>query len=98
MNAPKGRSNVRLDVKALAIAMGLFWGLVMLVVGIADLIWGGYGGAFLDVMDSVYPGYDGPGGVWEVIVGVLYGLFDGAIAGLVFGWLYNLVAGPPRVA
>jgi hypothetical protein len=44
-------------------------------------------------MASVYPGYDASGTICSVIVGTLYGVVDGAIAGLVFAWLYNLVLG-----
>jgi hypothetical protein len=82
---------MRLDLKALAIAGGLLWGGVVLVAGVAHLAWPGYGGAFLDVVASIYPGYE-VGGFGSVIVGALYGLVDGAIAGLILAWLYNAAA------
>jgi hypothetical protein len=31
----------------------------------------------------------------SVIIGTLYALLDGAIAGLVFAWLYNMFVGKP---
>jgi len=83
---------MRLDVTALTLTVGLFWGVAILIVGLANLIWPGYGRAFLDVAASIYPGYHPGSGVGSVITGTLYGLVDGAIAGAVFGWLYNLLA------
>ncbi|MEZ4413965.1 MAG: hypothetical protein R2910_13330 [Gemmatimonadales bacterium] len=83
---------MRLDLKALAIAGGLLWGGAVLLVGAAHLVWPGYGGAFLDVVSSIYPGYE-VGGFGSVIVGALYGLVDGAVAGLILAWLYNAAAG-----
>jgi hypothetical protein len=83
---------MKLNLTALTFAAGLFWGLAVLIVAAANLIWPSYGGAFLDLAASVYPGYRPGSGVGSVITGTLYGLVDGAIAGAVFGWLYNLLA------
>ena len=55
----------------------------------------GYGQAFLDVMASVYPGYETTPTVGQVIIGTLYGLLDGALGGAAFAWLYNAIA--PRL-
>jgi hypothetical protein len=63
----------------------------MLVLGIANLIWPGYAVGFLELMASIYPGYE-PAGFGSVIVGTLYGLVDGWIGGLIFAWLYNRFA------
>lgn len=49
---------MRLDIKALTIAAGLLWGLAMLLTGIANMLWPGYGQEFLNTMASLYPGYD----------------------------------------
>jgi ABC-type phosphate transport system permease subunit len=87
-------SAMKLDVKAMAITVGLLWGiLAMFLTGVANLIWPAYGKAFLDVMASVYPGYTPGGGFGQVITGTLYGVVDGAIAGAVFAWLYNRFVG-----
>lgn len=81
---------MRLDVKALALTGAVLWGLiVMLLLGIGNLIWPGYGHEFLVAVASVYPGYDATPSVGQVVVGALYGAVDGAIAGALFGWLYN---------
>jgi hypothetical protein len=60
---------------------------------LANLIWESYGVAFLGLAASVYPGYDGPEGIWSVIVVTLYALVDGAVCGAIFGWLYNWAVG-----
>jgi len=84
---------MRLDIKAMALALGLTWGvLAMFLAGLGNLIWDGYGMAFLRVMASIYPGYDASGGFGDLIIGTLYGLADGAVAGAVIAWLYNRFA------
>jgi hypothetical protein len=40
-----------------ALAIGLFWGGAILLVGVSNLIWPGYGQAFLQLAASMYPGY-----------------------------------------
>ena len=87
-----------LNVKALAIAGAIAWGGSCLLLGLANLIWESYGVAFLELAASVYPGYDGPGGLWSVIVVTLYALVDGAVCGAIIGWLYNWAARPKTAA
>ena len=83
---------MRFSVKGLALASGILWGVAMLGMGLANLIWANYGQQFLQTMASVYPGYHASRSVAEVIVGTLYGFVDGLIAGAVFAWLYNQFA------
>lgn len=90
-------AHMRLSVKALTIAVAITWGAGVLLVGIGHLIWPTYGTAFLEMMASIYPGYE-VGGFGSVIVGTLYALFDGAICGAVVAWLYNMFAAPPAAA
>jgi hypothetical protein len=87
---------MRLNSKALAFSAGILWGLAVFLVAAANLIWSGYGGRFLELVASIYPGYHATRSIGDVIVGTLYALLDGAICGLVFGWLYNLFAGKRR--
>jgi hypothetical protein len=42
---------------------------------------------------SFYPGYHAEACVRDIVAGTIYALVDGAIAGLVFASIYNLVAG-----
>ena len=84
------------NTKALALTAGLIWGGALLFVGLANLVWSGYGQAFLNLMASVYPAYEGNASIGQVLLAALYGLVDGAVAGFVFGWLYNrFAAGAP---
>lgn len=83
---------MRLDTRALTITGALLWGGAVLLVGLAHRVWPGYGRAFLEMMASVYPGYAGPGGFGALAVGTLYAAVDGALCGLVLGWLYNRLA------
>lgn len=79
---------MRLSVKSLALSMGILWGAAVLLVGIANLIWPGYGVAMLELASSIYPGYS-IGGFGSVIVGAIYAFVDGAIGGSILAWLYN---------
>ncbi len=84
---------MKLDIKGVAIALGLVWGfLAMFLTGLANLVWPGYGQSFLNVMASLYPGYAATANIGQVLVGTVYGLVDGAVAGAVFAWLYNRFA------
>jgi len=83
---------MKLDVRALAITGGLFWGAAILLVALSNLIWPGYGRAFLELAASIYPGYRPGSGIGSVVTATLYGLVDGAIAAALFAWLYNLFA------
>ena len=82
---------MKLNTKALALASAILWGLAMLLMSLANLIWGSYG-QFLQMMSSVYPGYHATRSIAEVIVGTLYGAGDGLVGGAVFAWLYNQFA------
>lgn len=85
---------MKLNVKAMAISLSLVWGvLAMFLVGVANLIWSGYGQDFLSLMATIYPGYKATATFPQVIVGMLYGILDGAIAGALLAWLYNRIAG-----
>lgn len=83
---------MRFDVRAMAAALGLLWGAGVLVVGLANVAWPDYGVEFLQVMASIYPGYQGAPGVAQSVVGAMYGLFDAAVGGAIFAWIYNLFA------
>ena len=83
---------MRLNVIALSVTAGLFCGAAILIVAGANAIWPTYGRAFLDLAASIYPGYRPGSGAGSIITGTLYALVDGAIAGAVFGWIYNLLS------
>ena len=78
----------RLNVKALAIAVGSAWSLCMLFAGWAAIF--GWSVKFVEIMGSVYIGYEATfvGG----IIGALWGFLDGAVGGLIIALIYNAIA------
>ncbi len=83
---------MKLSVKSLTITSAVLWGGACLMVAVLNIISPGYGNAFLDVISSIYPGYQVTGTLGSVIVGTLYALLDGAVGGALFGWIYNCFA------
>lgn len=81
---------MRLSLKGLTFACALLWGGMILFVGLLNLASSTYGTEFLKLISSIYPGFHASRTFFDVIVGTGYGLVDGAIAGLILGWLYNL--------
>jgi hypothetical protein len=82
---------MKLSAKALAITIGVLWGGAMLILGVLNMVIPPYGADILVVMGSVYPGIYGAGTMPETLIGAAYGVIDGALAGLLIAWLYNLV-------
>ena len=82
---------MRLSIKKFAFTCGTLWGLAILIVSSANMVWPGYGSDFLTVVASIYPGYDAMQGVSSIIVGTLYALVDAGIGGAIFAWLYNFI-------
>ena len=83
---------MRMNVAAFALAAGLFWGLAVLAISLANLAWPPYGRAFLDLLASMYPGYHPGAGIGSALMATLYGLADGVASGALIAWLYNLIA------
>ena len=84
---------MKLSVKGMAFTMAILWGLgAMLLTGLGNLIWPGYGREFLHLMSSVYPGYHATASLSQVIVGALYRVVDGAVGGAILALLYNRLA------
>ena len=84
---------MKLDVKGLALTLGLVWGGALLLVGLAAMFLGAegdyYGKDFLLAIASVYPGYRGVPELPDILLGAGYGFVDGLIGGAVVAWLYN---------
>ncbi len=79
----------RLNVRAFAIAVGLFWGLALFLVTWWIILFDGSTGE-PTLIGRVYRGYTiSPLGS---LVGLAWGLLDGIIGGAVFAWLYNMAA------
>lgn len=80
-----------LSIKSSSFAFAILWAAVVFGAGILNLLWPSYAVAFLDMVKSIYPGYQAVSGFGGVIVGTLYALVDGAAGGAIFAWLYNLM-------
>lgn len=81
---------MKFQVMRFGAAIAILWGLIVFLIALANLIFPGYGVAFLNMVDSIYPGY--VVGRWAfggVLVGTAYAALDGFIGGIVFAWLYN---------
>jgi hypothetical protein len=81
---------MKLNVKAFALAFGLWWG-----VGLFLLTWWliAFDGISHDptFIGRLYRGYTiSPIGS---VIGLVWAFFDGAIGGAIFAWLYNVLAG-----
>jgi len=84
--------NGKLYPTSFAFATAVIWGLSVFVVGVANSIWTGYGGAFLTLIASIYPGVTATATLGSTLLSVLYAIIDGAIGGFIFAWLYNFCA------
>ena len=83
---------MRFSPKAIALAGAIVWGGAILLVGSINLGWPGYGLSFLQMTSSVYPGFHVSHTFGSVLMGTVEGLVDGAVAGLLFSWIYNAFA------
>jgi hypothetical protein len=72
-------------------AIGLTWGLGMLLMGLITCVTETYGHAFVAVMGSVYLGYE-PGSVLGAVIGFAWGFVDGFIAVAVIGLIYKALS------
>ncbi len=75
------------NVKALALTLGLLWGGGMFVLGIAAALTG-WGAGLVDPLASLYIGFDAT--LTGSLIGAAWGLVDGAIFGGLIAWLYNV--------
>jgi len=83
---------MKFNIKALALACGILWGVAVLAVLLVNLVYTSYARNFLELMASIYPGYHADHSVLQLVVGTLYATADGLIGGAAFGWLYDRLA------
>jgi len=83
---------MKLSVKGLAITAAIIWGAALLIVGSANMMFPGYASNFLEVIGSIYPGYQAATGFSSVIIGSLSGVLDAGIGAAIFAWLYNFIS------
>ncbi len=82
-----------LDVKGLAVGLGVSWSILILFTGWASMF--GWGTRFVDVMSSLYIGF-APTFIGGVI-GATWGFIDGAIGGAIIALVYNAIVRKERI-
>ena len=84
---------MKLDVKALALACGLFWGVGLFLITWWIIFFEGQAppDAPPPFIGLVYRGYSFT--TVGSLIGFLWAFFDGLIGGAIFAWLYNLLVG-----
>ena len=80
----------KLNMKALALSLGITMSLSVLILGWVAI--GGWGTFVVEVMSSLYVGYDAT--FWGAIIGAIWAFFDGAIIGILISWFYQMFANP----
>lgn len=80
---------MRLNVKALALACGLLWGLGIFALTWWVMLFDGPTGE-QTIVGQIYRGFTvSPGGSF---LGLIWGFFDGLVGGALLGWLYNAIS------
>jgi len=80
---------MKINIKALALSIGIVWGLAVFLLTVWFLIMG-YSGDLLAKLGSVYLGYSVS---WlGAFIGLIYGFVDGLIGGALLGFFYNKFA------
>jgi hypothetical protein len=80
----------------MAISGALLWGGALLFVGLINLARPAYGVTFLQMMSSIYPWFHASRTFGDVVIATVDGLVDGAVAGFLLAWLYNLSGPEPK--
>lgn len=81
----KKNSAIKFHIPAFTLGLGATWSLSIFLVGLMAMF--NWGGAFVDVMASIYIGYEPT--FLGSLIGAVWAFFDGAIGGLVFALFYN---------
>ena len=81
---------MKLNIRAFGLACGLVWGFGLFVLTWWIMAFDGATGE-ITMIGRLYRGYSiTPVGS---LIGLAWALVDGLIGGLIFAWLYNLLAG-----
>jgi hypothetical protein len=82
---------MNLDTRAFALSCALLWGFGILLITWWIVIWDGPS-TVPTFLGRMYRGYSLSfvGG----LIGMIWGLVDGAVGGLIFAWIYNRLRRP----
>ena len=81
---------MKLNLKAVALASGIIWGMGLFVLTWWIIVFEGQTGE-QTFIGMLYRGYNIS--AMGSFIGLIWGFLDGLIGGFVFAWLYNCLAG-----
>ena len=79
---------MKINIKAFALTVGLFWGFGLLFITWWIILFEGASGD-ITIIGRVYRGYSIS--IEGSIIGFVWAFIDGIIGGAIFGWLYNFL-------
>ena len=82
--------NSKLNVKALAISLGVLWSLAILSLSIIAMMSENYLHNIVEFFSSIYLGYSLS--FTGILTGMVWAFIDAAIGGWLLAWLYNKLA------
>ena len=82
--------NSKLNVKALAISLGVLWSLAILSLSIIAMMSENYLHNVVEFFSSIYLGYSLS--FTGILIGMVWAFIDAAIGGWFLAWLYNKLA------
>lgn len=77
-----------LDVRKLALSIGITWALAIFLLGLVAMIWG-WGAEAVAGLGTLYFGYDST--FLGSIIGAIWAFVDGLICGVLIAWIYNKI-------
>jgi len=80
---------MKVNVKAFALTVGLFWGFGLLFITWWIILFDGASGA-ATLIGKVYRGYNIS--LLGSLIGFVWAFIDGIIGGAIFAWLYNFLS------
>ena len=81
--------NGKFSVRTFSLTCAVCWGVAVFLVGMLNLFFPNYGLDFLNMVSSIYPGYEVESTFPTALVATGYAFLDGAIGGAIFAWVYN---------
>ncbi|PIR20221.1 MAG: hypothetical protein COV45_07745 [Deltaproteobacteria bacterium CG11_big_fil_rev_8_21_14_0_20_47_16] len=76
---------MKLNVRALALALGMVWGIGVFSLGIMAMF--NWGADAVGALSSVYIGYSPT--IVGSLIGLVWAFIDGSVCGLLIAWFYN---------
>jgi hypothetical protein len=81
---------LKLNIWAFSFALAIWWAVMVFLADLWIILLDGETHAVLD-LGLIYRGYDVS--IAGAFIGLVWAFFDGLVGGLIFAWLYNLLAG-----